>query len=52
MTGRTYNLLSPEEKKMAWDLYLFLAHGDSQHKEWLLEAIEAFFVGDVRPPVR
>lgn len=34
------------------DLWDFLKRGDDNHKEWLLEAIECFFSGRQRPPVK
>lgn len=30
-------------------LHKFLEHGDEKHRQWLKEAIEAFFNGDDRP---
>lgn len=33
-------------------LWEFLAHGEQAHREWLLEAIEAFFENRPRPIVK
>ena len=38
-----------EERQRLWE---FLAHGDEDHRRWLRDAIEAFFEGKPRPPVR
>ena len=33
-------------------LWEFLKHGNKDHQEWLLLAIEAFFTKQQRPPIR
>lgn len=33
-------------------LFIYLSHGDDLHREWLEEAIEAFFRGLPRPPAK
>lgn len=41
-----------EESDTRRALWEFLAHGDADHREWLWEAINAFFDGDPRPEPR
>lgn len=39
------------DPKLISDLHDFLAHGDDKHREWLFQAIFAFFNNLPRPPV-
>ena len=43
------DMRNPENRRQLLD---FLAHGDAEHRAWLQEAIDAFFRGAPRPPVR
>lgn len=33
-------------------IFAAIAHGDQEHRDWLLEALEAIFAGNSVPPPR
>lgn len=45
-------VITPEVRQLIDSLYEAIAHGDSDHREWLREAIDNHFKGLPVPPPR